>query len=81
MEVDTVVASLKERDKWRSRLTLLQQTLGAIRSRRVEFERRVKRLEQELRRLESYSDSILSGKSGGLRGRGYGGTDPGIAPR
>jgi hypothetical protein len=75
MEVDTVLASLKERDKWRDRLTLLQQTLGAIRTRRVEFRRRLRTLEQELKRLPSYSDALLEREGRRLGGRNYGGSD------
>lgn len=59
MEVHTVLASLRERDRWQSRLALLEQTLGAIRSRREELRQRLKKAQQELRRLEG-SDALRS---------------------
>ncbi|MCI4348979.1 MAG: hypothetical protein L3J93_02005 [Thermoplasmata archaeon] len=72
MDVDAVVLNLEERDKWRTRLALLEHTLEEIRTRRGRTEARLKRIKSELRRLSEYSDAVLehAGRSAG--GRAYG---------
>lgn len=59
MDVDAVLSSVAERDKWRRRLRLLEQTLGEVQARRRRGEARLKRLDRELRRLGQFSDALL----------------------
>jgi len=51
MDVDTVLLSVRERDNWRRRLELLEQTLSEIRDRRTAMEAQMKRLRKDLQRL------------------------------
>jgi septal ring factor EnvC (AmiA/AmiB activator) len=51
MDVDTVLLSVRERDNWRRRLELLEQTLTEIRDRRSAMEVQMKRLRKDLQRL------------------------------
>ena len=50
MDVDTVLLSVQERDNWRRRLELLEQTLDEIRARRARVELRVKRIKKALQK-------------------------------
>jgi hypothetical protein len=84
MDVDTVLQSVQERDKWRGRLTLLQESLKEIRSREVRLQKRLRRIKRELAQLAKLSDAILDESrrqfSGG-GGRGRSAADPQLAPR
>jgi septal ring factor EnvC (AmiA/AmiB activator) len=51
MDVDIVLLSVRERDNWRRRLELLEQTLDEIRGRRSQMESRMKRLKKDLQKL------------------------------
>ncbi|HEV2429485.1 MAG TPA: hypothetical protein VGV64_06555 [Thermoplasmata archaeon] len=75
MNVDAVLQSVEERDKWRRRLALLQATLNDIRARQRRIALRVKRLKQELRRVSEYSDAILEHWPGAPKGGGRATTD------
>ncbi len=59
MDIDAVVSSLAERDKWLRRLSVLRQSLGEVRAKRTRWQARLKRLEGDLRRVTDYSESIL----------------------
>ena len=72
MNVDTVLSSLQERDKWRRRLALLSETLQEIRARRSRVQARLKRIRLELRRLGQYSDAILGQATTARTSRTYG---------
>lgn len=50
--VDSAIAGVKERDKWRKRLEALEQALGELRDRRRRLELRMHRVHQELVKLE-----------------------------
>jgi hypothetical protein len=84
MDIETVLQSVQERDKWRSRLTLLQESLREIRTREVRLQKRLRRIKRELAQLAKVSDAILDGSrrqiSGGA-GRGRTPADPQFAPR
>ncbi|MCI4326341.1 MAG: hypothetical protein L3K16_01710 [Thermoplasmata archaeon] len=75
---------MQERDKWRGRLTLLQESLKEIRSREVRLQKRLRRIKRELAQLGKVSDAILDENrhhfSGGA-GRGRSAADPQLAPR
>lgn len=60
MNVDQVLLSVQERDKWQRRVAQLQLSLSQTRDRRQRLERRLRRIRRELARLAAYSDAILS---------------------
>jgi hypothetical protein len=59
MDVDRVLQSLQERDKWRGRLQLLQASLRDLRGRERRAELRLRRIKRELAQLSRLSDAIL----------------------
>ena len=59
MDVDTVLLSLQERDKWRNRLQILERSLTDIRERRRKLSKRLRRIKQDLARLKELSDAVL----------------------
>jgi hypothetical protein len=61
MDVDAVLLSVQERDKWRRRLEILTRSLGEIREQRSRVETRLRKIRRELDRVASYSDAILEG--------------------
>lgn len=61
MDVDAVLLSVQERDKWRHRLELLTRSLTEIREQRGRVEARLRKIRRELDRVASYSDAILQG--------------------
>ncbi|HTT35200.1 MAG TPA: hypothetical protein VMH78_04965 [Thermoplasmata archaeon] len=59
MDVNTVLLSVRERDKWRDRLALLERTLNEVREQRRRLSDRLRRLKREISRLGDYSDAII----------------------
>ena len=59
VDVDSVLLSVQERDKWRRRLELLEQSLTDVRERRRRLELRVRRIKKELARLTNAEQAIL----------------------
>ena len=59
MDVESVLLSVQERDKWRRRLELLRASLDELRSRRAVVTGRLRRIKRDLRRLGDYSDAVL----------------------
>lgn len=59
MDVDTVLLSVQERDKWRHRLQLLERSLSDLKERRARLGKRLRRIKQELARLKEVSDAVL----------------------
>ncbi|HEY6237861.1 MAG TPA: hypothetical protein VIZ68_01570 [Thermoplasmata archaeon] len=59
MDVDSVLLSVQERDKWRHRLDLLQTSLRELRSNRELLEVSVRRIKRDLTRLARYSEAVL----------------------
>ena len=59
MDVETVLLSVQERDKWRHRSETLSASLREIRKRRDDLRRGLRRIERELRRLADYSEELL----------------------
>jgi septal ring factor EnvC (AmiA/AmiB activator) len=79
MDVDTVLQSVQERDKWRGRLAVLQSSLREIREREARLQQRLRRIKRELAKLSAVSDAILDQASRhytGGTGRGRSATDP-----
>jgi len=50
--VDSAIAGVQERDKWRSRLEALEKALDELLQRRRKIEARLQRVHQELARLQ-----------------------------
>ncbi|MCI4337126.1 MAG: hypothetical protein L3K17_08075 [Thermoplasmata archaeon] len=59
MDVNAVLLSVQERDKWQHRLRLLEGSLGEIRERRKRLVQRLRKIKRDLARLGDYSDAIL----------------------
>lgn len=59
MDVNAVLLSVQERDKWQHRLRLLERSLGEVREKRVGLVRRLRKIKRELSKIGSYSDAIL----------------------
>ena len=59
MDVDAVLQSVQERDKWRRRLALLTASLTEVRERRRRSVARLRKIQGELRKLAAYSDALL----------------------
>jgi hypothetical protein len=79
MDVDTVLQSVQERDKWRGRLAVLQSSLREIREREERLQQRLRRIKRELSKLSAVSDAVLDQASRyypGGAGRGRSATDP-----
>ena len=64
MDVDTVLQSVQERDKWRRRLEVLQESLALVRTERRKLQSRLRRLRTEMRRLGQFSEAILEHAQG-----------------
>jgi hypothetical protein len=60
MDVDTVLANVQERDKWRRRLEVLQAALADVRDRQVRVAARLRRLKHELAQIQALSEAVSS---------------------
>ena len=60
MDIDPILVSATERDKWRNRLGLLRASLTDLKRRRSEVETQLRRIKRDLARLAEVSDAILS---------------------
>lgn len=58
MDVQTVLVSVQERDKWRHRLEILQTSLREVRERQRRAVARLRRLKRELLRLQEVSEAV-----------------------
>jgi hypothetical protein len=84
MDVDAVLLSVQERDKWRHRLAVLTRSLGEIREQRGRVEARLRKIRRELDRVAAYSDAILPGGAAAHRPPSpsvHAGTEGSITPR
>jgi len=59
MDVDSVLLSVQERDKWRHRLDLLQASLSELRTNRERLQESLRRIKRDLTRLARYSEAVL----------------------
>ena len=60
MDVDTVLANVQERDKWRRRLEALQSALAEVRDRKTRVAARLRRLKRDLARVQALSEAVSS---------------------
>jgi septal ring factor EnvC (AmiA/AmiB activator) len=58
VDVDSVLLSVQERDKWRRRMELLERSLDEVRERRRRLEARLRRTKKELSRLRVTVDAV-----------------------
>lgn len=68
MDLDSILASIAERDKWGARLATLQAELRTLRLQRRRAESRLKKVDRELRRLRALADELV--RSTPMPGRG-----------
>ena len=59
VDVDSVLLSVQERDKWRNRMEVLEQSLREVRDRRRRLETRLRRIKRELNRIRATVDAAL----------------------
>jgi len=59
VDVDSILLSVQERDKWRNRAEVLERSLREVRDRRRRLESRLRRVKKELNRLAITVDAVL----------------------
>lgn len=81
MDVQTILLSVEERDKWRKRLDTLRTALQDVRGRRQGLERELKTVKRELAHLAEFAEAMVD--PGRLRSgnRGHGAQDHHLLPR
>ncbi|MCI4319953.1 MAG: hypothetical protein L3J87_02220 [Thermoplasmata archaeon] len=62
VDVDSVLLSLQERDKWRRRLDVLTRTYDEVRGQRERVRLRLRRIKRELSRLAEYSEAATDAR-------------------
>lgn len=82
MDVEAVLQSVQERDKWRRRLELLTATLREVQERRRSALGRLRKIQSELKRLSEYSEALLDhARAPGASGRTNAARNPSIPTR
>jgi predicted nucleic acid-binding Zn-ribbon protein len=59
VDVDSILLSVQERDKWQNRAEVLEHALRDVRDRRRRLETRLRRVKKELARLRNAVDAVL----------------------
>ena len=59
VDVDSVLLSVQERDKWRGRMELLERSLAEVRERRRRMENRLRRIKKDLARVRLAAEAVL----------------------
>lgn len=59
VDVDSILLSVQERDKWRNRADVLERSLRDVRDRRRRLEARLRRVKKEISRLRVTVDAVL----------------------
>jgi len=59
VDVDSILLSVQERDKWRKRAEVLEHALRDVRDRRRRLESRLRRVRKELGRLRLTVDAVM----------------------
>jgi len=59
VDVDSILLSVQERDKWRNRMEVLERSLREVRDRRRRLESRLRRIKRDLNRLRVKVDAVL----------------------
>jgi uncharacterized coiled-coil DUF342 family protein len=81
MDVQTILLSVEERDKWRKRLDTLRASLQEVRRRRQGLQRQLKTVKKELAHVAELAEAMVD--PGRLRpgGPGHGAQDHHLLPR
>ena len=58
VDVDSVLMSVQERDKWRHRMELLERSLREVREKRHRIEARLHRVKKEITRLRRTLEAV-----------------------
>lgn len=74
VDVDSVLLSVQERDKWRHRMELLERSLAEAVARRRRLEVRLRRVRKELARLRQTGEAVLDMSRPSLQARVRSGT-------
>jgi uncharacterized coiled-coil DUF342 family protein len=74
VDVDSVLLSVQERDKWRHRMELLERSLIEARARRRRIEVRLRRIRKELAKLRQTGEAVLDMSRPSLQARVRSGT-------
>lgn len=61
VDVDSALLSVQERDNWRRRMDLLEQSLEEVREHRRKLELRLQRVRKELVRLRMTAEAVADG--------------------
>jgi len=69
VDVDSVLLSVQERDKWRHRMELLERSLVEARIRRRRLEVRLRRVRKELAKLRQTGEAVLDMSRPSLQAR------------
>jgi len=59
VDVDSILLSVQERDKWRKRADVLERALRDVQDQRRRLESRLRRVKKELGRLTITVDAVL----------------------
>lgn len=60
VDVDSILLSVQERDKWRKRADVLEHALRDVRDRRRRLESRLRRVKKELNQLRITVDAVMA---------------------
>ena len=63
VDVDSILLSVQERDKWRKRAEVLERALRDVREHRRRLETRLRRVKKDIARLRITIDAVLDHKS------------------
>jgi len=63
VDVDSILLSVQERDKWRKRAEVLERALRDVRDHRRRLETRLRRVKKDLSRLRIAVDAVLDHQS------------------
>jgi len=59
VDVESILLSVQERDKWRNRAEVLERSLREVRDHRRRLEARLRRVKKEISRLRLTADAVL----------------------
>ena len=62
VDVDSILLSVQERDKWRRRMEALGRSLEEIRGRRRRLELRLRRIKQDIARLRDTGEALSASR-------------------
>ena len=69
VDTESVLLNVQEREKWRRRMDLLDRTLAELRSQRRRVELRLRRIRQEISRLQIAADAVVEFRGRAQPGR------------